>query len=56
MYHLCTEFFLRCACCVFINFEIHFTRVCSFQVVNDLPLDLQDDSDVAKSDVCSEVQ
>ena len=48
MHHLCTVFFLRCACCVYC--EIHFTRlfIVHFRLSKIL-LDLQDDSDVAES-------
>ena len=45
-----------CMLCVYC--EIHFTRVliyCSFQVVKGPTRGLQDDSDVAESDACSEV-
>ena len=54
MYHLCTVFFLRCACCVFIVKWITRVFIVHFRLSKIL-LDLQEDSDVAESDACSKV-
>lgn len=56
MCHLCTVFFLRCACCVLIVKSISpgyllFISGCQLGPTRGL----QEDSDVAESDACSEV-